>query len=311
MALALALASLAWADPDPEDLLKAGRTDEALHLLNHEVRNHPSNAAAYNLLSRAYFQLELWDAALRMAEKSVALEPRNSLYHQWLGRAAGRKAENSNPFTAFGLARRVKAEFERAVALDGSNLSARSDLTEYYLEAPGFLGGDKNKARQQAEAVAPHDPALADYLYAKVEEKQGSGRAEGQYKKAIATSENAARYWVELAYYYRRAGRPQDMELAITQARTGAHHDGTPAYDAAFLLLRTGHNFPGAIEMLRHYLDGSELAEEGPAFHAHYFLGELLEKQGDHQHAAEEFRAAQALAPQFRPARDALAHISR
>jgi tetratricopeptide (TPR) repeat protein len=296
---------------DPETLLKVGRTDEALRLLNSELQNNPNRAAAYNLLSRAYFQLEQWDTSLRMAEKSAALEPRNSLYHQWLGRAAGRKAENSNPFAAFALARRVKAEFERAVALDGSNLSARSDLTEYYLEAPGFLGGDKNKARQQAEAVAPHDRALADYLYAKVEEKQDSGRAEQQYKKAIATSDNSARYWVELAYYYRRAGRPQDMESAVNQAFTAVHHDGMPAYDGAFLLLRTGRNFPVAIRMLRLYLDGPELCEEGPAFRARHLLGELLEKQGDSQHAAEEFRAALALAPQYRPARDALARISR
>jgi tetratricopeptide (TPR) repeat protein len=300
-----------WADGEAEALLKAGQPDRALHLLNAEVQNHPNNAAAYNLLSRVYFQLELWDQAMHMAEKSVALEPHNSLYHQWLGRAAGRKAENSNPFTAFGLARRVKAEFERAVALDGNNFSARSDLTEYYLEAPGFLGGDKNKARAQADAIAPHDPALAQYLYAKVEEKQGSGRAEDLYKKAITASDNGARYWVELAYYYRRAGRPQEMESAIVSSKTGLHHDGMPAFDGAFLLLRTGHNFPDAVEMLRHYLEGSDLSEEGPTFRAHYLLGELLEKQGDRQGALEEFRAAQTLAPQFRPARDALARISR
>jgi tetratricopeptide (TPR) repeat protein len=304
-------ASRVWADADPEALLRSGSADQALHTLNAEVQSHPDNAAAYNMLSRVYFQLEQWDTALRMAEKSVALEPRNSLYHQWLGRAAGRKAENSNPFTAFGLARRVKVEFERAVALDGNNFSARSDLTEYYLEAPGFLGGDKNKARAQADAVAAHDPALAQYLYAKVEEKQGSGRAEELYKKAITASDNAARYWVELAYYYRRAGRPQDMESAISSARSGADHDGMSAYDGAFLLLRTGHNFPGAIDMLRHYLDGSDLSEEGPSFHAHFLLGELLEKQGERQQAAQEFRAALAMAPQFRPARDALARISR
>ena len=127
----LALSSLAWADdPAAEPLVKTGRADEALRLLNAEVQNHPDDAAAYNLLSRIYFQLEMWDSALRMSEKSVALEPRNSLYQQWLGRTAGRKAENSNPFTAFGLARRVRTAFERAVALDPNNIGARTDLAE-------------------------------------------------------------------------------------------------------------------------------------------------------------------------------------
>jgi tetratricopeptide (TPR) repeat protein len=308
----VALSALAAADDfAPEPLLKTGRADEALRGLNAEIQNNPNNAAAYNFLSRIYFQLEMWDTALRMAEKSVALEPRNSLYQQWLGRTAGRKAENSNPFTAFGLARRVKTAFERAVAIDPDNIEARTDLAEYYLEAPAFLGGDKNKARLQGDAVMAHDPGLANYIYARVEEKQGSGRAEEQYKKAIAAGGNSARYWVELAYYYRRAGRPQEMEAALTQSRSANHADGMPAFDGAFILLRTGRNFPGAVEMLRHYLNGENLSEEGPAFRAKYLLGELLEKQGDHQGAADEFRSALALAQQFRPARDALARVSR
>lgn len=309
-----ALSSLAWAwvdDPAPEPLVRTGRADEALRVLNAEVQSHPENASAYNLLSRIYFQLEMWDTALRMSEKSIALEPHNSLYQQWLGRTAGRKAENSNPFTAFGLARRVKAAFERAVALDPNNIGARTDLSEYYLEAPAFLGGDRNKARQQGDAILPHDPGLANYIYARVEEKQGSGRAEEQYKKAIAASGNDARYWVELAYYYRRAGRLQEMEWALTQSLSAAHHDGMAAFDGAFILLRTGRNLPGAVRMMQQYLSSDDLAEEGPAFRAQYLLGELKEKQGDRQAAAQEFRSALALAAQFRPARDALARVSR
>lgn len=298
-------------DPAPEPLLKNGRADDALRVLNAQVQTHPNDAEAYNLLSRTYFQLETWDTALRMAEKAAALEPHSSLYQQWLGRTAGRKAENSNPFTAFALARRVKVAFERAVALDPNNVSARADLAEYYLEAPAFLGGDRNKARQQGDAILPHDPGLANYIYARVEEKQGSGRAEEQFKKAITASGNAARYWVELAYYYRRAGRPQEMEWALSQANSAVEHDGMPAFDAAFILLRTGRNFPGAIHMLREYLNGDNLSEDGPAFRAQYLLGELLEKQGDRKGAANEFRSALALAPQFRPARDALARVSR
>lgn len=301
----------ARADLDSEDLLKTGRADDALRLLNNEVRVHPDSASAYNQLCRVYFQLEMWDTALRMAEKSTSLEPRSSVFHQWEGRAAGRKAENSNPFTAFGLARRVKAEFERAVALDGNNISARSDLVEYYLEAPSFLGGDKNKARLQADAVAQRDRGLADYLYARVEEKQGSGRAEQGYQRAIASSSNdAARFWVELAYFYRRSGRPQDMESAVNHSLQAPGHDGTPLYDAAYLLLRTGRNFPGAVQMLRDYLD-NHTTEDGPSFRAHYLLGELFEKQGDRDRAVEEFRASLSLASQFRPARDALARVSR
>src|SRR6185437_15412720 len=126
--------------------------------------------------------------------------------------------------------RRVRAEFERAVALDGNNVNARADLSEYYNEAPGFLGGDKKKARDQAAAVAPHDEALANYIYARVEEQQGKRDAEQLYKKALAASGNSARYWIEISYFYRRAGRMQDMQSAIYQALIAPRHDAIPEY---------------------------------------------------------------------------------
>src|SRR5215467_13857207 len=222
--------------------MKSGHADDALHALNLHLQDNPRDAAAFNLLSRTYYQLEIWDTAILMAEKSIALDPRNSVYHQWLGRAAGRKAEVSNPFTAFTLARKVRSEFERAVAFDGNNISARADLAEYYLEAPGFLGGDKRKARQQADAVAPHDPALAAYIEARVDEQQSNGHAEEQFQKAITAGSDQARYGIELAHYYKRAKRFQDMESAITQA-LATPHASISDYDAGHLLLDAGRNF--------------------------------------------------------------------
>jgi tetratricopeptide (TPR) repeat protein len=302
---------MAVADADPAALLRAGKADQAIHALNLAVARVPNDARSYNLLCRVYFQLELWDDAVRMCEKAVNLEPPNSSYHQWLGRAMGRKAEVANPFTAFNLARKVKTEFERAVTLDGNNLSARSDLSEFYLEAPGFLGGDKNKARQQADYVAEHDRALASYIYARVAEKQGNTGAEAEYKKAIVASSQPARYWVELAHFYRRTGRMAEMEDAIRRA-VGAVQQGEPSeFDAAALLVHSGRNFAGAAQMLRHYVSEEDASEDGPAFRAHYLLGVILEKLGKKKEAASEFQTALNMASEYRPAQDALARVSR
>jgi tetratricopeptide (TPR) repeat protein len=312
IALLLILANVGFGvDVAPQELLRTGKADEARRLLEGTLQRNPNDAESYILLCRLNFQLELWDNALLMAEKAVALDPNNSNYHMWLGRSAGRKAENSNPFTAWSLARRVRAEFERAVALDGNNLAVRADLSEYYIEAPGFLGGDKKKAREQAAAVAPRDEALANYINARVEEQQGKADAEQLYKKALSESGNSARYWIEISYFYRRAGRMQDMQSAIYQALMAPRHDAIPEYDGAYLFLRTGRDFPNAIAMLKKYINGNTLEEDGPAFRAHYMLGELLEKQGDRKAAAAEYRAALALASEYRPAREALAKVSR
>jgi cytochrome c-type biogenesis protein CcmH/NrfG len=302
---------MAGADADPAALLKAGKADQAIHSLNLAIARAPNDARSYNLLCRVYFQLELWDDAVRTCEKAVNLEPPNSSYHLWLGRAMGRKAEVANPFTAFNLARKVKTEFERAVTLDRNNLSARSDLSEFYLEAPGFLGGDKNKAKQQADYVAEHDRALASYIYARVAEKQGNTGAEAEYKKAIAASSQPARYWVELAHFYRRTGRMGEMEDAVRRA-VGTVQQGEPSeFDAAALLVHSGRDFAGAAQMLRHYVSEEETAEDGPPFRAHYLLGVVLEKQGKKKEAAAEFQTALNMASQYRPAQDALARVSR
>jgi tetratricopeptide (TPR) repeat protein len=307
----LAAGIAAWADADPVALLKAGRADQALHALNITIAHNPKDARAYHLLSRVYFQLELWDNSMHMAEKAVALDPQNSSYHLWLGRAIGRKAEEANPFTAFGLARKVKSEFERAVALDAGNLPARSDLSDFYLEAPGILGGDKNKAKQQADYVAKRDPALASYMYARVAEKQGDTGAEAGYKKAIAASSAPGHYWIELAHFYRRANRLGDMESALNQSVAAARPGDFTEYDAAILLLHSGRNYAGAAQMLRHYVSQEDPAEDGPAFRAHYLLGIVLEKQGKKKEAAAEFQTALNMASLYRPAQDALARVSR
>lgn len=307
----LVFCTAAGADADPAALLKTGKADQALHALNTAIAHAPNDARAYNLLCRVYFQLELWDNAVRMAEKALALDPKNSFYHLWLGRAMGRKAEDANPFTAFGLARKVKTEFERAVALEADNLPARSDLSEFYIEAPGFLGGDKNKAKQQAEYVARHDRAMASYIYARVDEKQGNTGAEAEYKKAIAASTQPAHYWIELAHYYRRVGRLSEMEDAIRHSVAVARAGDGSEFDSASLLIHSGRNFAGAAQILRHYVSQDDASEDGPTFRAHYLLGVLLEKQGKKKEAAAEFQIALNMASEYRPAQDALARVSR
>ena len=300
-------------DPDAATLLQNGFADKALQLLNSQVQKNPNDAQAYNLLGRVYFQLEQWEDAIRAEEKAVALTPQNSEYHQWLGRAYGKKAEVARAVTAFNLVRKVKGEFEKAVSLDtaGKNLSARADLSEFYIEAPYIMGGDKTKARRLAEFVMKQDAALGHAMLGQLEEKQNAkDRAEQEYKSALQASGNRAHYWVTLASFYRHSGRLQDMEAAINSSLKAPGDDAVPLFDGASMLHTAGRNFPGAIQMLRHYLSLDDPAEDGPAFQAHYLLGVLLEKQGDPKAALAEYRAAVALAAEYKPAQDAISRLS-
>lgn len=313
----LVVSIAALAAPDAMQLLQSGHADQALQLLNSQIQRNPNDAAAYNLLGRVYFQIEHWDDAIRAAEKSVALAPDSSEYHQWLARIYGEKADvvgKLHPVSAISLVRKVKAEFEKAVALDtdGKNLSARSDLAEFYLEAPYIMGGDKTKARKLAEFVMNKDAALGHYMLGRLNEKQNvKDRAEEEYKAAIQASDNLARYWVSLASFYRRAGRLDDMQAALDKSLTAKREQGIALFDGASLLLTAGRNFPQAIKMFRQYLSLNDPTEDGPTFEAHYLLGTLLEKQGDIKEAIAEYRAALALASEYKPAQDALARLGK
>src|SRR5437762_9518476 len=154
-------------------LLAAGRVDDAISTLQQEISASPNDAAAYNLLCRAYFSLSQWDRGIAACEKAVSLDSNNSVYHLWLGRIYGEKADSSSFFTAAGLAKKVRNQFEMAVQLSPSSVDARTDLAEFYLEAPGIVGGGQDKARAQAATLARLDPAKAHWVNRSEERRVG------------------------------------------------------------------------------------------------------------------------------------------
>jgi tetratricopeptide (TPR) repeat protein len=293
-------------------LLAQGRVDEAITTLRAKISGSPSDAESQNLLCRAYFTLGQWDRGIEACQKATSLEPGNSRYHLWLGRIYGEKADKAGFWTAAGLAKKVRSEFEQAVQLNPKSVDARADLAEFYLEAPGIVGGGRDKAEAQAQTLAGLDPAKAHWVNGRLAEKRKDFKAaEDEYKAAIDATRGNANSWLNLAIFYRHVGRLDDMENAIQHA-AAAQLDGTGALmDAAELLIRTKRNSPESARLLRQYLSSESTVEQAPVFKAHYLLGTVLEQQGNKQGAAEEYRAALSLASEFSPAHEALNRVNR
>ncbi len=295
----------------PQDLLSAGRVDQAIQTLEQQLQKAPT-AEAYNQLCRAHFELGAWDAGIPACEKAVSLAPDNGLYHLWLGRIYGEKADHSSFLTAAGLAKKVHVEFERAVELSPNNWEARTDLAEFYVEAPAVVGGGKDKARAQAALLAPVNPAMAHWVLARIAEKnKDTGIAEQEYRAAIDASNGGARAWVNLAGFYRRTNRFDEMEQALRTAESRPLDRPAALVDGASTLLRAGRDYPIAIRLVRRYISASTPVEEAPVFKAHCLLAELFEKQGDRPAAAEEYRAALAMAHTYHPAQEGLKRTTR
>jgi len=295
----------------PQDLLSAGGVDQAIQTLEQQLLTAPT-AETHNLLCRAHFELGAWDAGIPACEKAVSLAPDNGLYHLWLGRIYGEKADHSNFLAAAGLAGKVRTEFERAVELSPNSWEARTDLAEFYLEAPAVIGGGKDKARAQAAQLTRLNPAMAHWVLARVAEKnKDDAAAEQEYRAAIDASNGGARAWVNLAGFYRRINRFDDMQQALRTAESKPLDRPAALVDGASILLRAGRDYPAAIRLLRRYSALSTPVEEAPVFKAHCLLGELFEKQGDRPAAAEEYRAALAMAQTYRPAQEGLKRTTR
>jgi predicted Zn-dependent protease len=291
-----------------KELLAAGRVDEAIQTLQQEVDHSPGDAESYNLLCRAFFMLEDWDRSISECEHARNLDPKKSLYHLWLGRAYGEKADHAGFVSAAGLAKKVRVSFETAVELDPKSWEARTDLAEFYLEAPGIVGGGKDKAREQADALMPLNPAMAHWIAARIAAKEkDETTAEREYRAEIATSHSGARSWIDLAIFLRHTDRLDEMEKALKNLDSAPVDRAEALMDGASLLWRTGRDYPLAVRLLRRYL--ASPVEEGPAFKAHDMLGHLFEKQGDRKAAAEEYRAALALAHNYARASEDLKHL--
>jgi len=288
--------------------LQAGRADEALALLKHIPNPGAGQSEANNLECRVLYSLEQWNGAVEACEQAVKLDPENSNYHLWLGRALGEKANNASFLSAFSIAKRVREEFEEAVRLNPRNSDALADLGNFYRSAPGIVGGGLDKAERIARQLDSVDAARADELRGQMaEERKDWGAAEREYKLAITVSAHPAFRWTTLADFYRRRQQWTQMEDAVQGCVSAAERDkgaGVPRFDLASLLLDANRDLPLAAKMLEEYLAGPAKTEEAPAFLAFTRLAQVDQRMGDLAGAKREQAEALALAREYRPAQD-------
>jgi tetratricopeptide (TPR) repeat protein len=286
--------------------LTLGKADDAISILSSSLAANPGDAEAHSLLCRVYYQEERWDDAIRECQTAVQLRPLDSGFHLWLGRAYGEKADSIHSIKAYGLAKKVRDEFERAVQLDSANVDALSDLGDFYTEAPGIVGGGKKKAQGVALTLERYSPAQAHQLNGRLAEKdKNNSLAESEFKAAVEASNQSADAWMALASFYARHQQWDQMLQAlhagvVADAKASKSH-GPALVDGADLLTRSNQEPQVAIQLLKLYLASPNKSAASPAFQVHVQLSRLLEKQGDHEGALLEAEAANVLARDYHP----------
>jgi tetratricopeptide (TPR) repeat protein len=255
------LSLYAQANSNPEDLYRRTDYQASLGLLD----ANSSDAAIQNLIGRDYYMLGDFKRATEHFQKAQQQAPSSSDYALWLGRGWGRRAETSNPLFAAGYASRARQWFEKAVELDGKNQDALSDLFDYYLEAPGFMGGGFDKAQVIAGRIAAADPAEGFFARARLaEQRREYATAEQQLRRAMDAAPSQVGRIVDLAKFLAHQGRTQESDALFAKASTIAPDAPKVWYARADTLIQSKRNLPEAKRLLERYLQASITPDDPP-----------------------------------------------
>jgi tetratricopeptide (TPR) repeat protein len=269
-----------------------------------------TNAEAQYWIGRCYYELRDYDNAITAAEKAVELDSKNSLYHEWLGRIYGGKADRDR---SFSYARKVKKEFEEAVRLNPSNTDARRDLEQYSMEAPWVVGGSKDEAKEQVAAIEAIDPIEGHLARAAYDlDAKKPELAEKEYREVLAAKPKRIEPYFDVITFFIQQNKPADAEAAIQAAVQVSPNDPRLAYYRGVSRVLSGTELPRGEEYLKSYLASSPDRSDWPSHAgAREWLGRLYEAEGKRAEAAEQYRAALQLDPGRKEAKSRLEKLEK
>jgi len=225
----------------------------------------PKDGPVYELIGRNHYMQGEYKKATEVLEKAVAADPGNSEDELWLGRAFGRRAETASPFTAAPNANKARQHFEKAVQLNPHYMDALSDLFEYYLEAPGFMGGGLDKAAGIAEQMAAIDPVEGNWAQARLAEKRKEfGSAEQHLQRAAEMAPKQPARLIDLAKFLAKQGRYPESDQSFRQAEKIAPNNPQVMYARADTYIEQGRNLETARKLLERYLQVQLTPDDPP-----------------------------------------------
>jgi Tfp pilus assembly protein PilF len=252
------------------------------------------------------------ETAANLLEKAVAQTPNSAEAHYLLGSAYGTQAEKASIFRAPGLAKKTKAEFERAVQLDPNHYEARMGLIQYYIVAPGFMGGDEKKAFEEANEIKRRDALMGHRAFAFIYGHQKKPElARKEFLDAIKEQPNSpkAHYYLGISLLQadkNYMGAAEEFEMAVK-----IDPSFMPAwFQIGHMAALSGASLQRGEEALQKYLAYTPKQEEPPLYRAHYWLGSVYEKQGKKAEARQSYSTSLRINPRQADVAEALKKIS-
>ncbi len=244
-----------------EELYKHTEYEASLGLLDPRSQDPAVNF----LIGRDYFMTGDFKKATEFLQKAVSEKPNDGEYVDWLGRAYGKRAETSNPLSAPAWASKARQAFERSVELSPKDSDALTDLFDYYVEAPGFLGGGLDKAEKIAARIAAIDPSQGYYVEAKLaQHRREFGTAEQRFRQAVAIAPHQVGHMIALARFLANQGRIGESDAVFEQAEHSAPNAPTVWFARADTFIKQKRNYDEAKLLLQKYVKASITVDDPP-----------------------------------------------
>ena len=303
----------------PEQAVKdmdAGYFQRALVQLKPLLPDHAQDAELQCRYGQALLGLGKSDDAISALKNGVALDAKSGFCHRVLGEAYGMKVQqgmadgSTGMFSAMGMMKSAKNEWESAVQLTPEDVQAHADLAMYYIMVPGFAGGSYSKAHDQEALIDKLDPIQG--LQTRASEagnKDDIDDGVALLKQAVAQDKTTGSL-MALGIFYYGGKRYDDAFKTFREAEA----KDPKTYGAWYQIGKTAGlargNYDEGIAALKQYLGFTDLPDSLPtAAWAHFRLGNLYAYQGHKQDAESEYQLARSLNERGDP--ELLAQLSK
>jgi tetratricopeptide (TPR) repeat protein len=288
---------IAQVDSTGMKLLAERKNAEAQTYFEAAVKKNNKDAEARYYLAVALSRQGKFDDAEDEIDEAIDLNENVAKYHLARGQILGQKAMGAGVLSQAFIAPKIKNAFLRASELDPSNIEARIALFNYYLIAPGIMGGSDEKAVEQMDAVEKLDALRGHFLRANYFlRKKDSIKAESEMKRAIALRPELPNGYKQLGYFYISQRRFADAYIQMKKY-IELEPNNPDAYDSYADVLKAEGKYDQAIEK---YLYAISLDKNFSA--SIYSLAECYEKKSMNQKAKETYQWFLTVEPNSRRA---------
>jgi tetratricopeptide (TPR) repeat protein len=301
----------AQCQPAVEKLNRDRRYEETKTQMQAVVAKNPNDDAAWECLGRITSATGRIKEASGYYEKAIKINDNVATHHLFLGQALGDLADSTSKIKLPFLARRIKAEFERTVALDPSSVDGRSALVEFYTQAPGVMGGSKEKAQEQIREIIKLNPMRGHLKQADLHVRDGKyAEAEKEFIAAEQLAPDSVNAGYNLAGFYQGRQRWADAFTVYERMEKRFPGEWLVRFQIGRTAALSGERLERGEKELRALIASPPAdMQKGTLVGAHHRLGMILEKQGKKEQARAEYNAALALDPRNENAKRSLAAL--